>query len=377
MLSKEAHRACWLSNGDQAFAAMSRIIAAARQSVRLEFYMIRPQGPAEALRAAMLSALGRGVRVSILYDAFGSEGLPADYFDTLQAQGARVAVFNPTRKLRLAFRDHRKLLVCDEQVAIVGGLNIGPEYAGDGVTRGWRDLALQIEGPAVASLAHGFDAMHALAPVTPTAIQQFRRQVQRQPAASGAVTLLQRGFGWPHAQLRRALHRDLRRAQSVCCAAGYFLPSRRIRRELYQCVARGGNVRLLLAGPTDVPVARIASEHLYTRLLRRGVQLYEYQPQVLHAKLVIIDDLVYVGSSNLDRRSLHINYELMLRLDWPELASQARMLFEADLAHSQPVELARWRAGRRWWERWRSTWAYWLLSRLDPLVARRSLRALN
>jgi cardiolipin synthase len=174
MLSKDAHRARWLANGDQGHRDVTDHRGRPPE-VRLEFYMIRPQGPAESLRAAMLSALRRGVQVSILYDAFGSEGLPVDFFDALQAQGARVASFNPARKLRLAFRDHRKLLVCDEQVAVLGGLNIGPEYAGDGVTRGWRDLALQIEGPVVASLANGFDDARAGAdhahgdPAVPTA----------------------------------------------------------------------------------------------------------------------------------------------------------------------------------------------------------------
>jgi cardiolipin synthase len=370
MLYRDAHRARWLVNGDQAFAAMRQIIQAARQSVQLEFYMIRPQEPADSLRTAMLSALRRGVRVNILYDAFGSEGLPADFFCALRAQGAHIAVFSPTRKLRLAFRDHRKLLVCDQQVAILGGLNIGPEYAGDGVTRGWRDLALMIEGPVVASLSHGFDAMQALAPLTPASIRAFRRQVRAAPRPDDTIRALQSGFGWPRAQLRRALHRDLQRATTVRCMAAYFLPSSRIRRELAQCVGRGGSVQLLLAGRTD-------SEHIYARLLRRGVQLFEYQPQVLHAKLLIIDDVVYVGSCNLDRRSLHINYELMLRLEWPALAAQARELFDSDLERSTAVSLQDWRRARHWWERWRSAGAYWLLSRLDPLLARRRLRALS
>jgi cardiolipin synthase len=84
-----------------------------------------------------------------------------------------------------------------------------------------------------------------------------------------------------------------------------------------------------------------------------------------------------VGSCNLDRRSLHINFELMLRLEWPELAAQARDLFDADLARSSAISLPEWRRARRWWERWRSAGAYWVLSRLDPLLARRRMRSLD
>ena len=104
--------------------------------------------------------------------------------------------------------------------------------------------------------------------------------------------------------------------------AGYFLPPSRIRRALHRCAARGGQVLLLLAGKSDVPVARYAAEHLYTTMMEGGAELYEYQPQVLHAKLILMDDIVYVGSCNLDRRSLDINFELLLRLEWPELAAQ-------------------------------------------------------
>lgn len=370
------HRARWLENGDAAYAAMHELINQAQHDIRLEFYLIRPGEPADGLFAAMLAALHRGVAVSILYDLFGCEGLPDDYFAPLLDAGARVQAFNPVTSLRLAFRNHRKLLIADDR-AILGGLNIGPEYVGDGIHRGWRDLALQIEGPVVGALVHGFEAMWALAPITPAAIAAFRRAMQRAPSANDGVQVLQSGFGWPRAQLRRALHQDLQRARSVRCTAAYFLPSSRIRRELIQCVRRGGSVQLLLAGHTDVPIAKYASEHIYARLLRRGVQLFEYQPQVLHAKLLVIDDVVYVGSSNLDRRSLHINYELMLRLEWPQLAADARALFDADLTRSAAVSLPHWRRRRRWWERWRSAGAYWILSRLDPLIARRRLRELS
>ena len=166
-------------------------------------------------------------------------------------------------------------------------------------------------------------------------------------------------------------------ARAVRCMAGYFLPTARMRLALRRCAARGGVVQLLLAGKTDVPVARFAAEHLYPRMLAGGAQLYEYQPQVLHAKLFIIDETVYAGSCNLDRRSLNINYELLLRLDWPELAARARELFAGALERSRPVPAAEWSRRRHWWERWRARAAYWLLTRIDPLLARRPLRSLG
>ena len=134
---------------------------------------------------------------------------------------------------------------------------------------------------------------------------------------------------------------------------------------------------MLLAGRTDVPVARYAAEHLYARMLAGGARLFEYQPQILHGKLLIMDDTLYIGSCNLDRRSLSINYELLLRLHWPQLAAQGRTLFAGSLAHSREVAAAHWRSRRHWWERLRARAAYWLLTRIDPLLARRRLRSLG
>ena len=378
-----AHTARWLPDGDSAFAAMVALIDDAQTAVLLEFYLVRPGEPAVTVRAALLRALGRGVRVSVLCDAYGSEGLPADFFAPLAAAGGAIRIFSPARRLRLAFRDHRKLLVCDARRALVGGINIGPEYQGDGVTRGWFDLALQIEGPIAAGMAASFASMFALAPMNSDALRAFRRRRRTALAlaegrsAPADVRLLQSGPGWPAGRLSRALRADLAQAREVRCIAGYFLPPARIRRALRRCVRSGGVVQMLLAGRSDVPVARYAAEHLYSRMLAGGAQLFEYQPQILHAKLIILDDTVYVGSCNLDRRSLSINFELLLRLEWPELAAQARELFAAALAHSVAVPAAAWRSRRHWWERWRSRAAYWLLTRIDPLLARRRLRTLG
>jgi cardiolipin synthase len=370
------HRARWLADGDATFAAMHALIAKARQSVCLETYMIRPGEPAESLRAALIEARERGVRVQVLYDAFGSEGLPPTFFLPLEAAGGEVRMFSPARRLRLAFRDHRKLLVCDARCAIVGGYNIGPEYTGDGVRTGWRDIALEIEGPIGATLAMSFEAMYLLAPISAHGIRKFRAVVRSMPTPNGPLRLLSSGPGWRRV-LGPTLRFDLRRAQSVRCMAGYFLPPSRIRRALHRCAARGGEVLLLLAGKTDVPVARYAAEHLYSTMMEGGAQLFEYQPQVLHAKFILMDDIVYVGSCNLDRRSLDINFELLLRLEWPELAAQGRALFETALALSRPVAAERWEQRRRWWENLRSTVSYWLLTRIDPLLARRPLRSLD
>ncbi len=370
------HRARWLPHGVAAYAEMERQIDAALHSIRLECYLVRPVGPAERLRAALLRALRRGVEVRVLVDAYGSAELPAGCFSELELLGAIVRVFNPRRLLRLTFRNHRKLLVCDRRAAVVGGFNIAPEYDGDGVTHGWRDLGILISGHVADELSRSFDEMFELAEFTPAALRRFRAIDRRRKAGSERVALLTSGPGSGRSALRRSLKRDLAQARSVMIMAAYFLPSARIRRLLRRCVQRGGRVQVILSGRTDVPLAKLAAEHHYARLMHAGVDIYEYQPQILHAKALFIDDVAYVGSCNLDARSLRINYELLLRLDWPEFAAVGRKLFLDDLDRCRRIVPRLWAEDRNQWRALRSRVAHFLLARVDPLIAQRKLRAL-
>jgi cardiolipin synthase len=375
-----AHRARWIATVDEAYAEISRRIDAAVTSVRFETYILREEGPAQSLREALLRARSRGVAVKVLLDALGAEGVSREFLQPLRDAGAMVLLFNPQRWLRRSFRNHRKLLACDGEHAVIGGFNMAPEYAGDGVTRGWCDSAAYLGGPVVLQLEASFDAMCTLASFTPAALHRFRKAL-RQGAAPAApadapVQLLLAGPATHGAILRRRQRADVARARDILIASGYFLPASGYRRMLYRAAARG-QVRLLLAGRTDVPVAQLAAEHLYGRMLVRNVRIFEYQPQILHAKLLVLDNLTYVGSANLDRRSLHINYELLLRFDWPEFAADARRWFENALAQSLPVDLEAWHKRRGPWRRLASWISYRLLARLDLLIARRGFRTIS
>ena len=174
-----------------------------------------------------------------------------------------------------------------------------------------------------------------------------------------------------------ALYRDLAHAREVRIVSAYFLPTRRVRRDLLRVLRRGGRVQLILAGKSDVPVSQMAARSLYPRLLKAGVEIYEYQPQILHAKLVIADDIAYVGSSNLDIRSLNLNYELMLRFADKTIAGDARGIFDAALKHSRRIELTSWHQSQTWWQRGKNRWAHFLLARIDPFIALRQFRTMN
>jgi cardiolipin synthase len=188
--------------------------------------------------------------------------------------------------------------------------------------------------------------------------------------------LLLSGPARGHNPIKRALKRDLEHAKSVQIMVAYFLPSWQLRRQLALVVRGGGRVELILGAKSDVLVSRLAAQSLYRRLLGAGIQINEYQPQVLHAKLIIIDEVVYVGSANLDPRSLNINYELMIRFVSRETVQQAQHIFQRCLAHSLPVNPEQWTKAHSLWRRFKEYWAYFLLVRIDPYIARRQWRGL-
>ncbi len=364
------HELRWLASGGEALARMLEAIDAAQDHLRFEFYIFRAGPIGDPFREALTHAARRGARVQILLDGLGSRGLPADYWDGLRSAGGDSRVVNPLSLRRLAVRDHRKLLVCDDDVAFVSGVNVAPEYAGDGVNEGWRDLGLEVRGPLVAWLADSFDEMRRRTEKRP-----LLSRLRRAPRASSATgsplgTVLLGGPGLRRSALRGALIRDLARARDVRLISAYFLPPVRMRRLLRRIARRGGRVQLIMAGKTDIALSRLAAQSLYQALLRSGVEIYEYQPQILHSKLFLIDDAVYAGSANLDIRGLYINYELLLRLSGPEAHGGAQRIFDDHLRHSLRIDPALWPRQRSFLRRLRERYAAFLLARLDPYLTR-------
>jgi cardiolipin synthase len=376
MLSPKTTTWTWLRNGDEVFAATLAAINAASESISLEMYIFTAGPLGERFREALVRARQRGVRVRVLVDAMGSLTLSDDFWRPLRAVGGEARFFNRVALNRFQIRNHRKLLVCDDTIAFVGGFNIAAEYEGDGVMRGWRDLGLSLTGPLVPQLAASFDQMFALAEFRHKRFARLRRPAFQRIVASATEQLLLSGPGRGFNRIQRALQNDLGHARDVRIMVGYFLPTGRLRRMLQRVAGRGGRLQLLLAGKSDVLLSQLAGQSLYRRLLKGGAEICEYEPQILHAKLFVLDDLVYIGSANLDPRSLGINYELLIRFENPKMAAEAREIFGDALRHCRRIELEGWRYSRRFWARLYSRWAYFVLARIDPYIARRQWRAL-
>ncbi len=366
----------WLRNGRLAVDAMLEAIGQAERSIRLETFIFHAGEVGDSFRDALIVAQKRGVRVRVMCDALGSIKLLTSYWDDLVAAGGEFRWFNPLHPNRLIYRDHRKILVIDEAIAFIGGFNIGTEYCGDGVTCGWRDLGLRIEGTLARELADTFNDLFARADCRHRRFQRMRHTRSDAVVTGPDWTLLLTGPGRGHRALKQSLAHDFSRAKRINIMSAYFLPSLRILRELKRAAKRGAKVQLMLAGKTDVWLMRIATRGLYSALLKAGVEIYEYGPQILHAKIVVVDDTVYAGSANLDARSLSINYEVLARLPHPDLAEEARQIFENDLQHCRRINHKEHRKARKTWEKIIERWAFFILARVDPYIARQQRRYL-
>ena len=369
----------WLPTTIEAYAEILAAIAGAQASIRFEFYIYRPGEPGDRFRAALLAAAQRGVRVRVLLDAIGAGELPADYWRPLRAAGGEAAVFNPVSLARFSVRNHRKLVVVDERLAFLGGFNIAPEYEGDGIARGWRDLGLAVAGPAVKLLGLTFDVMWEHHAFRHRRLFRGRRgrRWRRHLRACRQTEVLPTGPGLGRNPFRRELLRSLRHGRDVRIISSYFVPGLRLRRALARVARRGGRVRLILAGKSDVTLSQAASRSFYRRLLASGVEIAEYQPQILHAKLALVDEVAFAGSSNLDSRSLGLNYEIMLRLAQPEFVRAGRAIFEADWARSRPIRRGEWNRTRSWADRLYGRFARFVLTKFDPWFTRHQLRNLT
>lgn len=366
----------WYQTGNIFYRALLSEIEKAKESVRLETYIFDAGYPGDDIHDALLSALRRGVRVKVLLDAFGSMDLPSDYWSAVKMAGGEVKFFNPLFLSRIAFRDHRKLLVCDNKAAFVSGFNISPTETGDGITHGWRDLGLRLTGAVVHDLSASFERMFNVAKFRHHRLPRLRLRRPRffhRPQEKPEPSLLASGPGGVDSNIKFTLLRDLQHARSIRIISAYFLPTRRIRKILIQAARQGRDVIIITAGKTDVATARYAGRALYNRLLKAGVKIHEYDAQILHSKLIVADNVVYVGSANLDTRSLNINYELLVRIKDTHLAQEAQEIFRDYLPHCKKINYATWAQSRGFWEKLIERVSHFALARLDFFLARRQI----
>lgn len=368
------NRLIFLPDGPERLEALLDLIRSARHSLRLLYYIYEPDRSGGRVRKALLDALGRGVDVALLVDGFGSKNCPDDYFVELGKRGARFCRFHPKFGRRYLLRNHQKLALADAELdyprVLIGGFNIADDYFGSVRKGAWRDIGLIVEGEAAGRLAPYFDELFDWATEKGAKIRQLRHLIFKYSENHGK---LQWQMGGPTAGLSPwgvSTCRDLVHSRDVEMIAAYFAPTFGMLDRIGR-VGNRGRARLIMAAKSDNTATIAAARFTYKRLLKRGVELYEYCPTKLHSKLVVMDDLVHVGSSNLDIRSLYINMELMLRVDDAAFAQLMRGYFEAELANCIDVSKRLQRQRSTLLNRIRWAVSFFLVTSFDYGITRR------
>ncbi|MEC9483971.1 MAG: phosphatidylserine/phosphatidylglycerophosphate/cardiolipin synthase family protein [Halomonas sp.] len=342
---REGNRFTLLAGGRRFLPAMAQAVRTARTSILLELYLVEPGRLTERLVSHLVDAARRGVDVRVMLDGFGAMGLGDADRQRLREAGVALRFFNPLAWQRLGknlTRDHRKLLVVDGRVAFTGGFG-----ADDHFLAAWFDVAVRIEGPVVSDwmrlfarlwqspMTRGSGDPHLALPGVSEAVR---------PGKTGMLGRGMWGQGYRYQAIRHSLHHRVvtaRRRIWVCTP--YFVPTLTLRRRLVRAARRGIDVRLLLPGEAhDHPGVRYAGQRFYSRLLRAGVRIYEYQPAFIHAKLSLVDDWVSVGSCNFDHWSLQWNLEANQEILHTRFAARVAELFERGFAASHEILPGQW-----------------------------------
>jgi cardiolipin synthase len=366
-----------LRDGPETFAAMFAAIEGAKQSLELEYFTLEDvESNGRHLADLLVDKAANGVRISILYDAVGSISTPASFFDRLRQAGIVVQEFNPIQPISLNHRDHRKILIADNAVAIVGGVNLSTVYSSvpfskpqpqstqDATAMHWRDTDMKITGPAITELQKLF-------------LETWEKQVGTKlstPLATSRVATagdeIVRVMGStpddPLPLYYIALLSAIRTAeQRIWISAAYFVPTHRALEDLIDAARRGVDVRLLLPSHSDSAKALAAGRSHYESLLDAGVKIYEARDVILHAKSVVIDGVwSSIGSSNFDRRSVLFNDEVDVVVLGRTTGARMEAIFNEDTGQADHIEQQAW-DHRPLSERFdeltaRLLWEYWL-----------------
>lgn len=358
------HRLRLLKDGGQAFPAMLDAIAHAQSTICLETYILEDDRIGNLFADALIERAQAGVEVNLLYDTWGSS-VSDGFIDRLHEKGVRVLPFRPILQSlqdvklvrQVSRRNHRKSLIIDSRLAFTGGINISSDYAPrEENGGGFRDTHIEFEGPAAHELQYFFLRTWRKANGPPVDESRYSHEGRRPDPHVHVITNdMHRGRVTIRHSYRKAIRDATKR---IYITNAYFLPTLGLLRGLCDAAKRGVDVRVMVAGTTDVTAVKLATRTIYGRLLRAGIRLYEWHGRVLHAKTAVIDGhWSTVGSSNLDQQSLRLNMEANAIIEDERFARAVEEMFHEDLEHCQEITAETWHQ-RPAWERVASWAAY-------------------
>lgn len=318
----------------------------AEELVCLQFYIFRNDETGTELAEILKQKASEGLKVYILYDHFGSFGTSLKFWRDLKQSGVQIGASRPFKWLspfHYVHRDHRKLIIIDGIKAFTGGLNIANEYRGYHrfkKKKGWRDTGIFLEGPVVKSLYDTFKKSWA---IWNDSNIDYSKDVASLPGGVSALPIFA-SSATGRRKMRKLLYYSINHAyKSIFLTTAYFTPSKRMLHVLSEAVKRGVDVKLLLPGKSDISAAHYAGRAFFTRLLKEGIEIYNYHGEILHAKTAVFDGIwSVIGSANLDFQSLRRNDEGNVGIIDRAFGLQMENLFFEDISRSEKITLENW-----------------------------------
>ncbi|WP_042356470.1 cardiolipin synthase [Bacillus rubiinfantis] len=334
-----------LTNGEETFHHIIKELKRARHHIHLEYYIVRHDHIGQEIKNILIEKVNQGVKVRFMYDAVGSWQLSKAYINELKNAGVETVSFGPVKlpflNNKFNFRNHRKIIVIDGNIGFVGGLNIGDEYLGRVKEFGfWRDTHLMLRGEAVRTLQliflqdwyymtnHSFLTAEYLSP-------------QIDDKSHGGVQLIAGGPDNEWSVIKNIFFSMITAAKkSVWIASPYFIPDEDIFSALKVAALSGVDVRLLVPNRPDKRIVFHASRSYFPELLEAGVKIFEYERGFMHSKIVIVDgELASIGTSNMDMRSFHLNFEVNAFLFRTKSTEKLVQEYIKDLEYSKQIQL--------------------------------------
>lgn len=349
----EGNRVQVLCNGDEIFPAMLNAINNAHDSIDMVTFVYWKGTIATRFADALSKAALRGVNTRLLLDAVGCKRMQQPLLDNMTRAGVRIAWFRPITQWKVwkwDNRTHRKLLLCDQQVAFTGGVGIAEEWEGNANNPSeWRDTHFQITGPVVLNMYSGFLTNWYEAVAADHAATPLPRRQLATGNASIQVVCSASSVNWSDiATVFRTLLSVARK--SIWITTAYFVPDDELTGLLCKAAQRGVEVRLLVPGEhTDEAFCRLSGEDQFRQLLDEGVAINLFAPTMLHAKIMTVDhSLAVVGSANMNHRSMSKDEEFCLIIEDSETLELLEQQFEADIMRSNALDLANWKERSLW-----------------------------
>ena len=351
--------------------AVLGLIARAKKSIQMFFYMFGDDATGREVRDALVAAANDGVHVQLIIDSFGSGNVSDRFFEALVEAGGCYHCFSTRKGLGYIIRNHQKILIADRAHALVGGFNITDDYFGRAGDNSWEDLGIIVSGVQAQKLSDYFEDLARASNNGKVRYRSIRNIIHQWRPGIGQVQWL---LGGPTNRISPwaiTFKRSLEANKRFDIVSAYFSPSQTILRRLAKAAKHNKGSRLVVAGKTDNNATIAAARLLYRYLMRRKTRIFEFQSRPLHMKLMVIDDTVYIGSANLDVRSMFINLEIMVRIKDAGLALHMRKLIDELVTQSEEQTRMLLKARDSYWSRFKAALAYFLVNSVDYTIGRR------